>query len=56
MDVSNEHLKVLLDQTDRAFKALLRDPDSHELNSQYEHAKAELNDYIVNIRKRLGDR
>ena len=56
MDVSNEHLKTLLDQTDKAFKALLRDPDSHELNNQYEQAKRELNDYMVNVRKRLGDR
>ena len=39
MDVENKQLEVLLDKTDRAFKELLEKPDSHELNSAYEHAK-----------------
>ncbi|MFC3094562.1 hypothetical protein [Alteromonas sediminis] len=55
MDVSNEHLKSLLEQTDRAFKALLREPDSHELNNQYELAKRQLNSYVMDVRRRLGD-
>ncbi|MBO1254338.1 hypothetical protein J3L16_01415 [Alteromonas sp. 5E99-2] len=53
MDVSNEHLKALLEQTDRAFKELLRDPDSLILNDKYEDAKKELNSYVLSVRKHL---
>lgn len=56
MDVNNEHLKVLLDQTDRAFKALLDNPDSSELNNEYEQARRELNDYMVTLRRKLAVR
>ncbi len=53
MDVSNEHLKTLLEQTDKAFKELLRDPDSLVLNDKYEDAKKELDNYILSVRKHL---
>lgn len=53
MDVSNEHLKTLLEQTDRAFKELIRDPDSIILNDKYEDAKKELDNYVLSVRKRL---
>lgn len=56
MDVGNEHLKMLINETDKAFKLLLRDPDSADLNDKYEQAKRELNEYVLCIRKRLGDR
>lgn len=56
MDVSNEHLKCLIDETDRAFKALLRQPDSDELYDRYEDAKRELDGYISSVRKRLNER
>ena len=56
MDISNEHLKSLLEQTDLAFKKLLREPDSIELNNKYEQAKQELNSYMVNVRQRLDQR
>ena len=56
MDVSNEHLKALLEKTDLAFQALLREPDSEELNSAYEDAKTELDNYISSVRQRLSQR
>ena len=56
MDVSNEHLKALLEKTDLAFQALLREPDSEELNIAYEDAKAELDNYISSVRQRLSQR
>ncbi|MBU3021427.1 hypothetical protein [Aestuariibacter sp. A3R04] len=56
MDVSNEHLKALLEKTDLAFQALLREPDSEELNLAYEEAKAELDSYISSVRQRLSQR
>lgn len=56
MDVNNEQLKMLINETDKAFKLLLRDPDSIDLNDKYEQAKRELNEYVVCLRKRLGER
>lgn len=56
MDVSNEHLKALLEKTDLAFQALLREPDSEELNLAYEDAKTELDNYISSVRQRLSQR
>lgn len=50
MDVSNDHLKYLFERTDVAFKALLREPDSAELNQAYESAKNELDSYIAVVR------
>ena len=40
MDDSNQHLKDLLSQTDLAFKALMRQPNSSELSHAYDNAKA----------------
>lgn len=54
MDVSNERLKLLLARTDEAFQALLKEPDSIELNSAYDAAKAELDDYIGRLRAALS--
>ena len=56
MDVSNEHLKSLLEKTDLAFQALLREPSSDELNNAYEAAKDELNRYITSMRHNLSQR
>lgn len=51
MDVENKKLEVLLDQTDQAFKRLLDDPSSGELNHAYENAKSALDDYLLNMRE-----
>lgn len=56
MDVENKQLEALLDKTDRAFKDLLEQPDSHELNCAYEDAKNELSEYLHNIRSNLNKR
>tara|TARA_B000000441_G_C21618792_1_gene276224 strand:+ start:622 stop:765 length:144 start_codon:yes stop_codon:yes gene_type:complete len=47
MEDSNQHLKTLLQNTDNAFKALMREPDSIALNQAYDDAKAELDTYMV---------
>ena len=46
MDVSNEHLKLLIERTDQAFQALLKEPDSDELSDAYELARGDLFDII----------
>ncbi|MEG3766188.1 hypothetical protein [Alteromonas sp. 14N.309.X.WAT.G.H12] len=56
MDVNNDHLKALLEKTDKAFQALLKKPDSEELNCAYESAKNELNQYISAVRSNLAKR
>lgn len=56
MDVSNEHLKSLLEKTDQAFQALLKEPNSDELNDAYEAARAELSTYISSMRHNLSQR
>ena len=56
MDVGNEHLKMLIDETDRTFKLLMREPDSETLNDNYERAKRELNEYVMEVRTRLNGR
>ncbi len=56
MDVSNEHLKLLIEKTDEAFQALLREPDSDELSNAYEAARVELNSYVSSVRHNLSHR
>lgn len=56
MDVNNSHLKRLIDKTDDAFKDLMREPQSSDLNQAYEQAKNELNRYLVSIRSQVKDR
>ena len=56
MDDSNQHLKHLLKQTDRAFKALMREPASSLLNEQYEKAKLELDTYTASLKHTLNQR
>ena len=50
MEDSNQHLKTLLQNTDNAFKALMREPDSIALNQAYDDAKAELDTYMVSLK------
>ncbi|WP_100656112.1 hypothetical protein [Alteromonas flava] len=52
MDVNNAHLKQLIDRTDEAFKELIRDPASDELNNAYEDAKKQLEQYLLAVRQR----
>lgn len=56
MDVSNEHLKYLLEQTDIAFNALRQQPESAELSSAYEQARLELDNYVATMRNTLSQR
>ncbi|QJR80123.1 hypothetical protein CA267_004685 [Alteromonas pelagimontana] len=56
MDVNNQHLKTLLERTDTAFRELLKEPDSYDLNIAYEKAKEELDSYIVSLRQTLAQR
>ncbi|MCQ8848420.1 hypothetical protein ALT761_03297 [Alteromonas sp. 76-1] len=56
MDDSNQHLKDLLSQTDLAFKALMRQPNSSELTNAYDNAKAELDAYMKSLRNTLSQR
>ncbi len=51
MDVENKQLEVLLAQTDQAFKKLLEDPQSGELNHAYESAKSALDSYLLDMRE-----
>lgn len=53
MDVNNERLKTLSDRVDHAFSALIKDPDSPELNFAYENAKNDLKHCITSMRKNL---
>lgn len=56
MDVSNEHLKLLIEKTDQAFQALLKEPDSDELSDAYESARGELNNYVSSVRHNMSQR
>jgi hypothetical protein len=51
MDINNAHLKQLIDNTDEAFKQLMREPSSGELNDVYESAKVALNNYLTSVRR-----
>lgn len=55
MDVSNEHLRHLLERTDEAFRALMEEPSSDDLNDAYEQAKEELDHYVTTIKASLSD-
>lgn len=50
MDVNNTHLRSLIDKTDEAFKRLLKEPASNDLNNAYESAKTELDRYITELK------
>ncbi len=56
MDVSNEHLKNLLERTDTAFNALREQPGSAELSIAYEQARLELDNYVATLRNTLNQR
>ena len=56
MDASNEHLSHLIKQTDHAFKALMQEPGSRELNQAYDKAKLELDSYVSSLRNTLNQR
>ena len=56
MEAGNKELEALLDKTDRAFKQLLEQPDSTELESAYETAKNELSDFLHVMRNGLKKR
>lgn len=51
MDINNAHLKQLIDNTDTAFKQLMREPGSSELNDAYESAKIALDNYLASVKR-----
>ena len=55
MDVNNTHLRKLIDKTDEAFKSLLKNPASDDLNSAYENAKTELDNNVSSIKKQRNN-
>ncbi len=56
MDINNQLLKELLHKTDVAFKALMEQPGSQELQMAYDQSKHELDCYVGKVRGQLEDR
>lgn len=56
MDETNKHLKVLLERTDSAFRALMQEPDSEQRSLAYEDAKSELQNFITSLKSSLTQR
>lgn len=56
MDVNQQHLKSLLDQTDSAFEQYKHHPASKEYAQAYEDAKSALDEYMLEIRLSLQKR
>lgn len=56
MDENNQHLKDLLKQTDIAFKALMREPNSLTLNEEYEQAKLALDAYTASLKQTISEK
>ncbi|MAI63502.1 MAG: hypothetical protein CL600_01245 [Alteromonas sp.] len=56
MDENNQHLKELLKQTDIAFKALMREPNSLTLNEEYEQAKLALDAYTASLKQTISEK
>lgn len=55
-DISNQHLKVLLHETDVAFQALMLHPDAAELSDAYDKAKADLDAYTTSMKQAVSQR
>lgn len=56
MDVNNAYLKRLLDRTDVAFQALMREPESAQLFEDYELARSELSEYLALVKSKPVER
>ncbi|MDP5030636.1 MAG: hypothetical protein NWQ54_05340 [Paraglaciecola sp.] len=56
MDISQHHLRLLLKNTDTAFELLKEHPQSQECALNYEQAKFELDNYLVDMRLSLGNK
>lgn len=56
MDLENRELDVLMAKTDLAFKQVMKNPNSCELNDAYESAKHALDDYLANMKDSLKKR
>lgn len=54
--ISNQHLKVLLHETDVAFRALMRHPEAAELSEAYDKAKANLDAYTASMKLAVSQR
>ncbi|MEP1448167.1 MAG: hypothetical protein ABJK37_18835 [Paraglaciecola sp.] len=50
MDVNQQRLKSLLDQTDSAFEEYKQHPSSEDYAQAYEEAKTALDHYMLEIR------
>jgi hypothetical protein len=53
MDVNQQRLKSLLDQTDSAFEEYKQHPASEDYAQAYEEAKSALDHYMLEIRLSL---
>lgn len=56
MDLESRELDTLLAETDFAFKQVMQNPDSGELNAAYDAAKRELDSYLANMKTSLKKR
>lgn len=56
MDLENRELDTLLAETDFAFKKVMQNPDSCELNAAYDAAKRELDNYLLSMKDSLKKR
>jgi len=56
IDISNQHLKVLLHKTDIAFQALMQHPEATELSDAYDKAKADLDAYTTSMKQAVSQR
>lgn len=56
MDINNQLLRNLLTKTDDAFNALMEEPGSSQLQSAYDDAKHELDNYITKFKTQLQQR
>lgn len=56
MDVDNVMLRNLLEQTDDSFRRLMDNPQSEQLNDEYQQAKLALDHYLADMRKAIDKR
>ncbi|KXI29206.1 hypothetical protein [Paraglaciecola hydrolytica] len=53
MDVTQQNLRSLIHETDRAFDLLIKHPSSADYTAKYESAKRALEEYLCVMRQAL---
>ncbi|WP_421132334.1 hypothetical protein [Alteromonas sp. A079] len=56
VDIGNQQLKMLLQETDVAFQALMQHPEAAELSDAYDRAKAALDAYTASMKQAVSQR